>query len=75
MLAKEKLEDEAMKKVELERSVLAKKLELMEQMRNQLQLLSGTRDLALEKRITEQQEMLATLTPAASGRVQLSVLQ
>jgi activator of 2-hydroxyglutaryl-CoA dehydratase/predicted nucleotide-binding protein (sugar kinase/HSP70/actin superfamily) len=74
MLAKEKLEDEAQKEVELARRVLAKKLQLMEEMRNKLQLLSGTRDLALEKRITEQQQMLATLSPTADRR-QLSVLQ
>jgi predicted nucleotide-binding protein (sugar kinase/HSP70/actin superfamily) len=75
MLAKEKLEDDAKKKVELERKVLAKKLQLMEEMRNKLQLLSGTRDIALEKRIAEQQNILATLTPEDSGRRQLSVLQ
>jgi hypothetical protein len=75
MLAKEKLEDEAKKKIQLERNILAKKLQLMEEMRNKLQLLRGTRDLALEKRISEQQHLLSTLTPEADGRRQLSVLQ
>ncbi len=74
MLAREKLEDESNKHMELDIKLLAKKLELMEGMRNQLQLISGTRDLALEKRITEQQSILASLAPADTGRRRLSVL-
>ena len=76
MLAKEKLEDEGTKKKELNLNVLSKKLELMEQMRQRLEEQSGKTDSALNERIAQQQELLATLTNQANeGRRQLSVLQ
>ncbi len=73
MLAKEKLEDEGKKKAELSRSLVAKKLELMEQIHAQMQAKKGSSDAALEAKIAEHRELLSALTPKASGR-QLSVL-
>ncbi len=75
MLAKEGLEDEGKRKGELSRSLLQKKLELMEEMREELQKLSGTSDLGLEKRITEQRELLVSLTPPVVQGRQLNVIQ
>lgn len=74
MLAKEKLEDEAKKKQQLNLSLLKKKLELMEQMSEQMQAKKGTTDAALEAKIAEHRELLSSMTPPAPGR-QLSVIQ
>ncbi len=73
MLAKEKLEDESKKKAELSLSLVAKKLELMEQIRAQMEAKMGVSDAALEAKIAEHRELLTAMTPKASGR-QLSVL-
>jgi len=73
MLAKERLEDESQKNAELDRSLIAKKLELMEQIRAQMHAKAGISDEALEAKIAEHRELLTSLTPKAAGR-QLSVL-
>ncbi len=72
MLAKEALEDQGAKRLELSHSLLAKKLELMEQMRDQIVAQQGSADAALDARISEQRELLLSLTPTTTR--QLSVL-
>jgi hypothetical protein len=58
MLLKEKLEDQALKKVELDRSVTEKKLELMKTLQAKLATV-GRIDQALDAQVTQLTEQVA----------------
>jgi hypothetical protein len=61
MLLREKLEDQAIKKVELERSLATKKLELMKQLQGKLAGVGRTDD-RLDREIRTLEEQLAAAT-------------
>ncbi|RMH44728.1 MAG: CoA activase [Deltaproteobacteria bacterium] len=80
MLARERLEDRAERKRELERRVALKKLELLEQMQHKMTALRGAADVGLQRQVERQRELVARLTPppAATSAVRspsLAVLQ
>ncbi len=74
MLAAEKLQDMGKKERELELSLVAKKLELMEQMNSKLKALGNESDTALEEKIAFHRELLLTMKPKSAGNT-LNVIQ
>jgi hypothetical protein len=66
MLARERLEDGSEKRRELERSLVAKKLELLENIQRQVSAQRGATDIDLQRRIEQQRARVSELTPAST---------